>query len=80
MDSTRVTAIDSDQFELLRAELVEALSRMVRRVIESGRSEVSPALDQLALIHTTLANVDGIDDFLDDLDAAKRMLLLFLLA
>jgi hypothetical protein len=80
MGSTRVTAIDSDQFELLRAELVEALSRMVHRVIESGKSEVSPALDQLALIRTTLANIDGIDDFLDDLDGAKRMLLLFLLA
>lgn len=69
-----------DPFEMARAELVEALARMVNHVIESGKGGVQPAIDQLALIRTTLANVANIDDFLADLDAAERALLAYLTA
>jgi hypothetical protein len=40
---------------------------------------VTPAIKQLALIRATLADIDGIDDFVDDLAAAERTLLLYLL-
>ena len=55
-----------DPYEIARVELVEALARMVNR----ARS--------IEEIRTTLAEVANIDDFLDDLDAAKRMLCLYL--
>jgi hypothetical protein len=40
---------------------------------------VQSALGQIEVIRTTLADVANIDDFLEDLDAAERTLLLFLL-
>jgi hypothetical protein len=64
--------------ELLRAELIEALSRMVRRVIAGGKGEVRPAIDQLERIRINLAEVPDIDDFLADLDAAERALRAYL--
>jgi hypothetical protein len=36
-----------DPFEILRAELVEGLARMVRRVMEAGKGEAQAALEQL---------------------------------
>ena len=63
---------------VLRAELVEALARMVNRVIEGGKGEVTPALDQLAVIRATLADGPDIDDFRADLVAAERTLRLYL--
>jgi hypothetical protein len=54
----------------LRVELVEGLARM----IEHGKAEVPFAIDQIAQIRATLAGVANIADFLDDLDAAERML------
>jgi hypothetical protein len=68
-----------DPFEVARAELVEGLARMVNRVIQHGKAEAQSALGQMEVIRTTLADVANIDDFLEDLDAAKRALLLYLL-
>jgi hypothetical protein len=53
---------------------------MVGRVIEGGKGEVQPAIEQLEHIRTTLAEVAGIDDFRDDLDAAEQVLLAYLRA
>ena len=58
MGPAHMTAIDPDQFEVLCAELVEALARMVRRA--------------------TLADMADIGDFINDLDAAQRTLLVHL--
>ena len=68
-----------DPHEVARAELVEALARMVNHVIQHGKTEAQSALGQIEVIRTTLADVANIDDFLEDLDAAERTLLLFLL-
>jgi hypothetical protein len=78
--AARMSAVHPDPFETLRAELVEALARMVNRVIESGKGEVQRALYHLAVIRDTLAAVPNVDDFLDDLDAAERALRAHLLA
>ena len=67
-----------DRFEVDRAELVEALARMVNRVIQHGKAEAQSALDSIAEIRTTLASITKLDDYLDDLDAAERVLLLYL--
>ena len=68
-----------DPFEIARAELVEALARMVNRVITYGKTEVQSALDQIEAARMSLADVANIDDFLADLEAAERTLLLYLL-
>jgi hypothetical protein len=68
-----------DPFEILRAELIEALSRMVRRVIEAGKGEAQAAVEQLGRIRKNLVEVGSIDDFRNDLDAAERALLAYLL-
>ena len=73
-----IPAATPDSLEVVRAELVEALARMVNRVIEGGKGEVTPALDQLAVIRATLADVPDIDDFRADLMAAERVLRLYL--
>ena len=67
-----------DPHEVARVELVEALTRMVNRVIQHGKAEAQSALSSIDQIRNTLAEVADIDDFLDDLDAAERTLLLFL--
>jgi hypothetical protein len=46
-----------DPFEVVRTELVEALARMVNRVIRHDKAEAQSALDQLEVIRTTLAEV-----------------------
>lgn len=69
-----------DPVEVARAELVEALARMVNRVIQNGKAEAQSALGQIEVIRTTLAAGANIDDFLEDLDAAERTLLLYLSA
>lgn len=71
--------MDLDPFEVLRAELVEGFAPMVNRAIQGGKAEAQSALGSIEEIRTTLANVANIDDFLEDLDAAERMLLLYLL-
>jgi len=52
---------------------------MVNRVIQHGKAEAQSALNSLQEIRTKLADAANIDDFLDDLDAAERTLLLYLL-
>jgi methyl-accepting chemotaxis protein len=68
-----------DPLEVARAELVEALARMVNRVIQHGKAEVQAALGSIEEIRTTLAEVANIDDFLENLDAAERPLRLYVL-
>jgi hypothetical protein len=68
-----------DPLEVARAELVEALARMVNRVIQHGKAEVQAALGSIEEIRTTLAEVANIDDFLENLDAAERTLRLYVL-
>ncbi len=67
-----------DSFEVARAELVEALARMVNRVIRHGKAEAQSALGSIEEIRTTLAGVAKLDDFLEELDAAERTLCLYL--
>ncbi len=67
-----------DPFEVARAELVEALARIVNRVIQYGKAEAQSALGSIEEIRATVAEVANIDNFLDDLDAAERVLLLYL--
>ncbi len=67
-----------DPHEVARAELVEALARMVNRVIQHGKAEVQSALGSIEQIRTTLAGVSNLSDFLEDFDAAERMLRLYL--
>ena len=67
-----------DPFEVARVELVEALARMVNRVIQHGKDEVQSALGSIEEIRATVAEVANLDDFLEDLEAAERMLLLYL--
>ena len=45
-------------------ELVEALARMVNRVIQHGKAEAQSALGSIEEIRTTLAEVANLDDFL----------------
>ena len=73
-----MTAVDSDAFEVLRVELVESLARMVNRVIQYGKAEAQSALGSIEEIRATVAEVAQIDDFLEDLEAAERVLLLYL--
>ena len=49
---------------------------MINRVIQHGKAEAQSALGSIEEIRSTLAEVANIDNFLDDLDAAKRTLLL----
>jgi hypothetical protein len=67
-----------DPFEVARVELVEALARMVNRVIDRGKAEAQSALGSIEEIRATIAEVANIDDFLEDLDAAERTLRLYL--
>ena len=64
-----------DSFEVARAELVEGLARMVNRVIQHGKAKAQSALGSIEQIRTTLAGITKLDDYLDDLDAAERVLL-----
>jgi hypothetical protein len=67
-----------DPHEVARAELVEALARMVNRVIQQGKAEAKSALSSIKEIRTTLAGVSNLGDFLEDLEAAERTLRLYL--
>jgi hypothetical protein len=67
-------------FEVVRVELVEALARMVNRVIEHGKAEAQSALGSITEIRALLAEVANIDDFRKDLEAAERVLPLLYLS
>ena len=51
---------------------------MVNRVIQHGKAEAQSALGSIEQIRTTLAGVSNLGDFLEDFDAAERMLRLYL--
>ena len=53
---------------LRTVELVEALARMVNRVIQHGKAEAQSALGSIEEIRTTLAAVANIDDFFETSD------------
>jgi hypothetical protein len=73
-----IPAATPDSLEVVRVELVEALARMVNRVIEHGKAEAQSALASITEIRAILAEVANIDDFREDLDAAERTLRLYL--
>ncbi len=68
-----------DPFEVARAELVEALACMVNCAIEHDKTEARTAICFIAVMRAILAEAARMDDFLEDLDAAERALLLYLL-
>ena len=57
---------------LRTVELVEALARMVNRVIQHGKAEAQSALGSIEEIRTTLAAVANIDNFFDGLGPLWR--------
>jgi hypothetical protein len=61
-----------------RAELVEALAGLVNRALEDGKAEVQFALGHIDVVRTILAEAADMDDVLEDLDAAARVLCLYL--
>ena len=76
MGPARMTTAASDPaaahlFEIARAELAEALAPLVSRTIRNGQAEAQAALEQIEEVHATLADVAGIDDLLDNIDAAE---------
>ena len=73
-----IPAATPDSLEVVRVELVEALARMFNCVIQHGKAEAQSALGSIKEIRTTIAGVAYIDDFLEDLDAAERVLRLYL--
>jgi hypothetical protein len=73
-----MTPVSPAPSEVARAELVEALARMVNRLIEHGEAEAQSAFGSITEIRAILAEVATIDDFRDDLDAAERVLRLYL--
>ena len=78
MGAARMTPAAPDPLEVARAELVEELTGMVNRVIAHGKAEAQSALCHIDMVRTIFAEEAGIDDFLEDLDAAERTLRLYL--
>ena len=73
-----MTPVVLERFEVARAELVEALAGMVNRVIEHGKADAQSALCHIDVARTLLAKAADMDDVLEDLDAAERVLRLYL--
>ena len=73
-----MTPVASDPAEVIRAELVEALAGMVNRVIAHGTADAQSALCHIDVVRTILAEAASMDDFVEDLDAAARVLRLYL--
>ena len=67
-----------DPAEVVRAELVEALAGLLNRVIAHGKADAQSALCHIDVVRTILAEAAGMDDVLADLDAAERVLRLYL--
>ena len=67
-----------DRFEVVRAELVEALAGLVNRVIAHGKADAQSALCYIDVVRAVLAEAADMDDVLEDLDAAERTLRLYL--
>jgi hypothetical protein len=65
--------------EVLRAELVEELARLVNEALLTGKEEAQSALDQIDQLRSTLAKAGSLNDFREDLEAAEWTLLRYLL-
>ena len=74
-----MTPAAPDRSEVVRAELVEALAGLVNRVIEHGKADAQSALCHIDVARTLLAKAADMDDVLEDLDAAERVLRLHLM-
>ena len=73
-----MTPVAPDPSEVVRAELVEELAGMVNRVIAHGKADAQSALGHIDVVRTILAEATDMDDVLEDLDAAERVLCLYL--
>ena len=73
-----MTPAAPDPSEVARAELIEALASMVNRVIAHGKADAQSALCHIEVVRTILAEAADMDDVLEDLDAAERVLRLYL--
>ena len=69
-----MTPVAPDPSEVVRAELVEALAGLVNRVIAHGKADAQSALCHIDVARTLLAEAADMDDVLEDLDAAERVL------
>jgi hypothetical protein len=78
MGTARMTPAAPDPSEVTRAELVEELASMVNRVIAHGKADAQSALGHIDVARTLLAEAADMDDVLKDLDAAERVLRLYL--
>ena len=78
MGAARITPAAPDRSEVVRAELVEALAGLVNRVIEDGKADAQSALCHIDVVRTILTEAADMDDVLEDLDAAARVLRLYL--
>jgi hypothetical protein len=74
MGAARMTPAAPDRSEVVRAELVEALAGLVNRVIEHGKADAQSALCHINVVRTLLAEAADMDDVLQDLNAAERVL------
>ena len=74
MGAARMTPAAPDRSEVVRAELVEALAGLVNRVIAHGKADAQSALCHIDVARTLLAEAADMDDVLEDLDAAERVL------
>ena len=63
---------------MVRAELIEALADLVNRVIGHGKADAQSALRHIDVACTILAEATAMDDVLEDLAAAERVLRLYL--
>jgi len=79
MGAARMTPAAPDRSEVVRAELVEALAGLVNRVIEHGKADAQSALCYIDVVRAVLAAAADMDDVLEDLDAAERVLRLHLM-
>ena len=67
-----------DSVEVMRAELAEALVRMVNVTIENGRADAELALECLDVMRALATRRPNTDDFLTDISAAEWIILKYL--
>jgi len=67
-----------DSIEVMRAELAEALVRMVNVTIENGRADAELALECLDVMRALAIRRPNTDDFLTDISAAEWIILKYL--
>jgi len=65
-----------DSVEVMRAELAEALVRMVNVTIENGRADAELALECLDVMRALAIRRPNTDDFLTDIRSYRRILVM----